>query len=196
MRSFFAIALLFLCASSVGSGVPVVSERESSKLAGEARRPPISFPREVFRPVPDPIHQPITAQQIINHSALIFSGTVLNIKHQNAGRNTTPGVTQITFRVQDAIRGVRRGELIHVREWAGLWNAGERYRAGETLFMFLYPPSELGLTSPVGGAAGKFDIQHGRVLIRPQHVFFRTGARVSSMDVKDFAAQLRRAGKE
>jgi hypothetical protein len=57
-----------------------------------------------------------------------------------------------------SIRGVREGHSLEVREWAGLWNSGERYRVGERVVRFLYPLSRLGLTSPVGGALGRFDV--------------------------------------
>ena len=68
---------------------------------------------------------------------------------------------QITFRVEQAIRGTRAGQILTIREWAGLWNSGERYHVGERLLLFLYSPSTLGLTSPVGGAAGRFAVDSG-----------------------------------
>jgi hypothetical protein len=65
---------------------------------------------------------------------------------------------QITFRVEQAIRGTRAGQILPIREWAGLWNSGEPYHVGERLLLFLNSPSTLGLTSPVGGAAGRFAV--------------------------------------
>jgi hypothetical protein len=53
---------------------------------------------------------------------------------------------------------VRSGRELVIRQWAGLWNAGERYRTGERVLLFLYPASKLGLTSPVGGARGRFSL--------------------------------------
>jgi hypothetical protein len=69
-------------------------------------------------------------------------------------------MTQITFRVEQAIRGTRSGQVLTIREWAGLWNSGERYRPGERVLLFLYSPSKLGLTSPVGGSSGRFAVDH------------------------------------
>jgi hypothetical protein len=144
-----------------------------------------------------PVPKPVTIQQILHSSAMIFSGTVLNVEHETAESGTARGVTQITFRVQDAIRGARPGQIIEVHEWGGLWNTGERYRPGETLLLFLYPPSKLGLTSPVGGAAGKFRMKSGRVLIGPQHRFFRPQiVPEANPKLKDFFMAIRRAQGE
>ena len=75
-----------------------------------------------------------------------------------------PGIVptvEITFKVEQAIRGTHDGQLLTIREWAGLWESGERYHSGERLLLFLYGPSKLGLTSPVGGALGRFRVDSG-----------------------------------
>jgi hypothetical protein len=96
--------------------------------------------------------QILSTQQITRASKMIFSGVVLQVKRS---QNAT-GSTQITFRVENAIRGVRRG----------LWNSGERYARGEHVLLFLYPKSKLGLTSPVGGNSGRYAVDAaGRVLV-------------------------------
>lgn len=158
--------------------------------------PPITIQPGGGIPLPIPRPTPITPGQFIERSGLIFSGTVMKVEHTIAMRKAGESITQITFRVNDAVRGVHPGEVIRVREWGGLWNAGERYQIGETLFLFLYPPSKLGLTSPVGGAAGKFMVRDGRVLLRPQHVFFKPGSTESSISVKDFVVGLQRIERE
>jgi hypothetical protein len=71
------------------------------------------------------------------------------------------------------MRGTAAGQNLTIHEWAGLWNHGERYRVGERVLLFLYSPSKLGLTSPVGGAVGKFKVKSdGQVLMTRQHVQF------------------------
>jgi hypothetical protein len=106
--------------------------------------------------------QILSTQQITRASKMIFSGVVLQVKRS---QNAT-GSTQITFRVENAIRGVRRGQIIRVSEWSGLWNSGERYARGEHVLLFLYPKSKLGLTSPVGGNSGRYAVDAaGRVLV-------------------------------
>jgi hypothetical protein len=77
---------------------------------------------------------------------------------------------QVVFLVEQGFRGVRAGQTLVVHEWAGLWQDGERYRPGERVMLFLYPPSRLGLTSPVGGGAGQFRVDpQGNVVIEPRH---------------------------
>jgi hypothetical protein len=96
----------------------------------------------------------------------IFAGKVLAIHYEPVTASGQVPTVRITFQVQDGIRGARAGESVTIREWAGLWNAGERYRVGERVVLFLYPPSKLGLTSPVGAALGRFAIdQSGHVMM-------------------------------
>jgi len=90
------------------------------------------------------------------HSAgMIFSGTVLNIDNEPAEKETPIPLVLIRFRVDRAVAGVRAGEVLTVREWAGAWSTHRAMRSGQRLLIFLYPLSRLGLTSPVGGAQGQ-----------------------------------------
>lgn len=122
-------------------------------------------------------------------SGLIFSGTAVKVEHlKSAG---SPGITQITFRVESAIRGVRQGQFVKVREWEGLWSTGERYRPGERVLLFFYSNSKLGLTSPVGGASGRYQVDRaGRILVTGP------GARPRPVSVRNFVVALRRAKGE
>lgn len=123
-------------------------------------------------------------------SGVIFSGSVVKI--DRTGPDLGNGITRITFRVEQAIRGVRRGELLQVSEWGGLWNAGERYRNGEHVLLFLYPQSKLGLTSPVAGAQGRFAMDGPtRVLLRSP-----VDRHTKPIEVREFVAAIRRAGRE
>jgi hypothetical protein len=125
---------------------------------------------------------------------MIFSGTALRVEHLNPESAGAVASTRITFRVQTAIRGVRPGQLIRIREWAGLWNSGERYRPGERVLLFLYPASRLGLTSPVGGRMGRFRVDDGgRVEVQSTS---RSGPLPKPMELRIFAAEVRRAAKE
>lgn len=88
----------------------------------------------------------------------IFAGTVTGIERVEATRPGQVATVRLSFRVDDAVRGVRKGQTLTVREWAGLWQGGGGYRLGERVFLFLYAPSRVGLTSPVGGWAGRYAI--------------------------------------
>ena len=102
------------------------------------------------------------------NAGYIFSGTVKAVERVHPANAASVPVMQITFQVESGIRGVRNGQTLTIREWAGLWDAGERYRAGERVMLFLYPPSKLGLTSPVGGSRGRFVVgTNGRIILSP-----------------------------
>jgi hypothetical protein len=182
----FAIALLILLPISLAA--EDLRERDPQSLTSNLVA---ESPRQA-------IAQPLSTRQIIHDSSLIFSGTVLSVEHLGTGPNSPQGITRISFRVQSAIRGVRSGQVIQIREWAGLWSVGERYRPGEIVMLFLYPNSKLGLTSPVGRTAGRFQVDKlGHVQIGREHDFVRAGA-VSkpNINVRDLAAAIRRAARE
>jgi hypothetical protein len=125
-------------------------------------------------PVNSPLGLPvssgtITSSQIMKAAGIIFSGRVTSVGHATP---TVEGAasTVVTFQVEHAIRGTSSGQSLTIREWSGLWARGERYRVGENVLLFLYPPSKLGLTSPVAGALGRFPIDpRGRILLNPLH---------------------------
>lgn len=204
MRWIFAIALLGVCSGSSGvlpsdgflsRKIPAVNSRAAAQDPAVLERQDMSARRPIG-PTPMLLPSPLTVRQILHNSAMIFSGAVLKVELESPGSGAAPAITQITFRVRDAIRGVHSGDIIVVREWAGLWNTGEHYRAGETVFLFLYPPSKLGLTSPVGGPAGKFLVRNRHVEVGPRHAFLSRGFFPARMTMKDFAVAIRRAERE
>jgi hypothetical protein len=103
-------------------------------------------------------------RMLSQNSGYIFDGTVLSVQAAQADANEVATV-QITLRIEQAMRGTRAGQILTIREWAGLWNSGQRYHPGERLLLFLYSPSSLGLTSPVGGASGRFAVDSGGSVI-------------------------------
>jgi hypothetical protein len=119
---------------------------------------------------PGPLPNRFLLLQMVRHSAYIFAGSVTSVMPAKATRSNEVATTRITFHVERGIRGVRAGQSLSIREWSGLWQAGERYRVGEKLLLFLYPASKLGLTSPVGGALGRisFDSNGEAVLAEGQ----------------------------
>lgn len=168
-------------------------------------RPPLPvdpLPRE---PVPLP---PISASRdasglplLANAAGIIFSGTVVGISPASS-QDKVPQVIAVRFHVENAIRGSQQGQDLQIQQWIGAWNAGQRYRVGERVLVFFYPASNLGLTSAVAGALGRFAVdESGRVVLSPQHQeFFRADpalAGKSLVRLRDFAGAVRRAsGKE
>jgi hypothetical protein len=114
--------------------------------------------------------RPIFAQ-FVRAAGIIFSGRVTSVGFSPSSNGQTPASTSVTFQVEHAVRGTSSGQSLTIHEWAGLWSGGERYRVGERVFLFLYSPSKLGLTSPVAGGMGKFAIDsQGRVVMNTQQV--------------------------
>ncbi|MGA2202473.1 MAG: hypothetical protein ABSG40_10980 [Terriglobales bacterium] len=103
-------------------------------------------------------------KQLSRRAGMIFAGTVLAAPAQTVTAQTAaadravPGTTpavQLRFRVDRAIVGVEQGQILTIHEWAGAWSMHRPMCSGQHILIFLYPPSRLGLTSPVGGSLGQ-----------------------------------------
>ncbi len=171
-------------------------------------------PRVLQPPVDDPTPPPVRRPQasapfqgtidlpaLTRAAGTIFSGTVTAIARHPAANGQTLETVAITFHVENAIRGATPGEDLTITQWIGLWSGGQRYRLGEHVLLFLYPPSRLGLTSCVAGAMGRLPIDAwGRVLLSAQHLAaFRADPVLggkSRLRFNDFALAVRRASEE
>jgi len=93
---------------------------------------------------------------IIFAGTLVSSGATLN-KDQEAQPMFGPGanVLELRFRVDRPIAGVEPSQFLTIREWTGALSRQRPLHQGDRILLFLYPPSRLGLTSPVGGAQGQ-----------------------------------------
>jgi hypothetical protein len=107
-------------------------------------------------------------KQLSRRAGMIFAGTVLAAATQTVTTqvaatdqvipSTTPSTTpavQLSFRVDHAIAGVERGQILTIHEWAGAWSMHRPMSRGQHMLIFLYPLSRLGFTSPVGGSLGQ-----------------------------------------
>src|SRR5712675_1465822 len=125
-------------------------------LRGQSDQPRLdfSFPRRgPMPPEPGLPRRPVFSsgaigfQQIAHAAGTIFSGTVTAIARHPPTHPQPVETVAITFHVERAIRGASPGTDLTVEQWMGLWASGQRYRVGERVLLFLYPPSKLGLTS-------------------------------------------------
>jgi hypothetical protein len=145
------------------------------------------------RPVSSPLVNP-DVQRVARKATLIFTGTVASISPVHSAGSEDINTVEITFQVEQALRGLRTGQRYTIREWSGLWMSGPRYRLGQRMMLFLYGPSRAGLTSPVEGRLGRYDVDRsGQVSISaasalpnptarpiaagPQHIPIRTFSR-------------------
>jgi hypothetical protein len=167
-------------------------------------------PTSPIAPVPDPPGVPfvptapletINLEQMTRAAGMIFSGQVTGVV-RHPGSNAHPLETvSITFHVEQSIRGASPGSDLTITQWMGVWSAGQRYRVGERAFLFLYPPSKLGLTSCVNGPFGRFQIDAAnRVWLSAQQLsaFRKDPVLGGKLRVifSDFALAVERAGGE
>jgi hypothetical protein len=89
-------------------------------------------------------------EEMSGRAGVIFCGVVTAVRQPE---NPLSGVVEVEFAVSDAIRGVPGGTYV-VKEWAGLWRDGARYRVGDRRLMLLHAPGPGGLSSPVDGLDG------------------------------------------
>lgn len=86
-------------------------------------------------------------RSLTSRAGVVFVGQVTAV--QRVG-----GVVEVMFRVDEAVQGPV-GATYTLREWAGLWSAGQpRYQVGQRAMVFLLPPNGAGLSSPVDGMEG------------------------------------------
>lgn len=100
--------------------------------------------------------QPSELRSLTRRSGTIFAGRVLAIQLLQPRFGGEVPTVRVTFRVEHGIRGPRTGTQFVLRQWAALWNRGQRYSVGERVLLFLYPISKVGLTSAVAGERGRF----------------------------------------
>jgi hypothetical protein len=92
-------------------------------------------------------------------AGVIFVGEVTAIRSL-AGVNGSSGVVEVDFRIDQAVRNCTPNSTYTLREWAGLWAAGDqRYRTGQRLLMLLHAPGPSGISSPVGGMTGAIPVR-------------------------------------
>jgi hypothetical protein len=148
-----------------------------------------------------PSRRTLGFREMTRSAGMIFSGTVTKVQRHPATTGQSVETIAITFQVETAIRGVAPNADLTISQWAGLWSSGQRYRIGERVLLFLYPPSKVGLTSCVAGPTGLFHIDPwGRIQLSAQHMsLLRRDSALggkSRLLVGDFASAVRRASEE
>jgi len=186
--------------------LPPALLRAQSDSSALAFTPPRVQPSVPEPPSGPPLRPPVPPggiglPEMARAAGTIFSGTVTAIARHPATQGQAIETVAITFHVEKAFRGVTPGEDFTISQWIGLWSAGQRYRVGERVLLFLYPPSKLGLTSCVASPIGRFRIDPvGRVLLSAQHLSaFRADPVLggkSRVSFTDFALAVRQASGE
>jgi len=107
---------------------------------------------------------PLGLDRIVGDATVAFQGTVTDMR---AEKDPQTGfiVTNVTFRVDDALKGPV-GTTYTLKQVGGRLPTGETYRiegvpaytVGQSYVVFLTAPSSIGLSSPVGLAQGRFAV--------------------------------------
>jgi hypothetical protein len=134
-----ALALAAICLANFGAAISAAAQQSDQAVAERVLGP--------------------QWKQLSRRAGMIFAGRVLATAPQPAATDRSalaavPAV-QVSFHVDQAIAGVEQGQILTIHEWAAAWSMHRPVRTGQHILIFLYPPSRLGLTSPVGGSLGQ-----------------------------------------
>ncbi len=197
-RLLFVLLVVMEPIYSAGQRAPVAAADVDSRVP-RLIRPPMAEPIIALR-------RPSSGEanalpELARSAGTIVGGTVTSIERRAATRGHAIETVAITLRVEHAIRGATPGDTFTFVQWIGLWSAGQRYRSGERVLLFLYPPSKLGLSSCVSAPLGRFPLdQFSRVLMDAQQLSaFRTDPVIggkSRASLSDFALAVRQASEE
>jgi hypothetical protein len=100
-------------------------------------------------------------KQLSTRAGMIFVGTLIGAAKPSVPNSAVVPTVELRFRVDRAIAGVESGQVLAVHEWTGALPNQRPMSGGQHFLVFLYPPSRLGLTSPVGGAHGQIALDAG-----------------------------------
>ncbi len=126
-----------------------------------------------------------------SQAAVMFVGTVTEVRRVEGDGLAAAGVVEVQFAVEQGIRGIGDGETYVLREWGGLWSAGERrFATGSRLLMLLHAPGVSGLSSPVGGMDGAIPVKGSSSLVAATDETTAVNAPVA--DLRWLAAKLAR----
>lgn len=117
---------------------------------------PSSSRAQTATPPPQTIEEAL--HQMSDLASIIFVGEVTAIR-ERPGQQGASGIIEIDFHIDQAVRGCTAGSTYTLREWPGLWEAGDqRYRIGQRLLMMLHAPGAAGISSPVDGMNGAIPV--------------------------------------
>jgi hypothetical protein len=90
----------------------------------------------------------------------VVTGRVVEVREGRHPQYPNVKVAYITMAVEETLKGQANGQTQHtfMQFGGGVVRIHELpgYRVGEEVVLFLYPESQYGFTSPVGGSQGKF----------------------------------------
>jgi hypothetical protein len=105
--------------------------------------------------------KPVPLNELVEKADRIFVGVVQAIDERTEplseqGQTVNAEVRDVTILVSNGVKNVTTGETIKVRQLASV---SSPLSPGEEILWFLAPPSQLGLTQPLGVYSGDFRIE-------------------------------------
>lgn len=111
---------------------------------------------------------PMNLEEIVSDSDRIFTGKCIKLKEIKKDPESKLSIIKYTFKISEGIKGVGNKKEISFKQWLPTTRESG-YEIGKKYILFLYPNSEIGLTSPVGVSQGKFNIEE-RKFIRSKEI--------------------------
>lgn len=105
-------------------------------------------------------------ERLVRDAGMIFAGRVINVETGERDKDMNLFVTHYTFLVTEKMYGVESDTIV-INQYGGEADGQEfypkgvpRFYEGEDVLVFFYPPSKIGMSSPVGMDQGKFMIRY------------------------------------
>jgi hypothetical protein len=142
-------------------------------------------------------------KQLSRRAGMIFAGTVLTAAAPAAATDrdvprvpmAIPAI-QLSFRVDRPIAGVDPGQILTIHEWTGAYVLHRPMRSGQHILIFLYRPSRLGLTSPVGGSLGQILLDSTGINVSSSIVPYRPARAASVTQLERAIRSARKSEQE
>ena len=111
---------------------------------------------------------PLNLEELTNEADRIFAGLCTDIEEIENDPESGLSVVKYTFRITEQIKGLDDKDEITFKQWSKT-TSDFSYEVGTKYILFLYPDSELGLTTPVGFLQGQFNVNK-KGLLRKKEV--------------------------
>lgn len=155
----FTKFLIFLAGIFICSGYPC----NASSVPGSEPSKSFIKTRFVFDTIP------LNLQELTNEADRIFAGICTSIEEIENDSESGLSVIKYNFQISESIKGLENKQEITFKQWSKT-APDLAYEVGAKYILFLYPNSELGLTTPVGFLQGQFQVRKKGLLRKKETV--------------------------
>ena len=126
---------------------------------------------------------PLNLKEIEQLSGRIFSGVCVSSEEIEDDPESKLPVVKYAFKITEGIKGVDGLEEITFKQWLPTTRTNG-YEIGKKYILFLYPNSEIGLTSTVGVEQGNFEVERKGLIRKNEVVHNKSGNRGLSRNLR------------